>query len=164
MRTLVGSCVLVMSLAVVLNACAPAQKPAEMVDTAAIKASIDSLNKVFTAAVAARDTDAVTNCYADDARLMPANEPRSDGHQAIRASWARFLSMPGLSLNIATSDVMVASAGDMAVDVGSYTMQMQGPKGPIEDVGKYVTVFKKTDGQWKIVVDTFNSDKPLPGQ
>ncbi len=60
---------------------------------------------------------------------------------------------------------MVAEAGDLAIDIGAYQMNMSGPKGePIQDVGKYVTIFKKVGEDWKIVVDTYNSDMPLPGQ
>ena len=42
---------------------------------------------------------------------------------------------------------------------------MDGPKGkpPIEDVGKYVTVYRKSGEDWKNIVDTFNSDRPAPG-
>ena len=60
-----------------------------------------------------------------------------------------------------TSQLQVES--QMPIDVGSYTMKMSDAKGKMmQDVGKYVTIFKKVDGQWKIIVDTFNSDAPAP--
>ncbi len=31
------------------------------------------------------------------------------------------------------------------------------------DAGKYVTVFRMVNGEWKIVVDTYTSDLPIPG-
>jgi uncharacterized protein (TIGR02246 family) len=142
---------------------APAPKPAA-VDTAAMGASLDSLNKAFIAAVAARDTEAVVGLYADDAHLMPPNMPRADGHDAIRGVWVGFFKTPGLELNLTASQPMFAEAGDMIVDIGGYSMKSMDKKGkPMEDVGKYVTIFKKVDGNWKIAVDTFNSDKPAPG-
>jgi uncharacterized protein (TIGR02246 family) len=162
MRRAVESCVISCVVAVLLGSCTASQKPA--VDTAAIKSAIADFNQKFAAAVAARDTDTVANSYADDAHLLPAGSPRSDGREAIRAAWVQFLGTPGLSLKFTSSDVMVAEAGDVAIDVGAYEMSMSGPKGqPIQDVGKYVTVLKKVGDQWKIVVDTFNSDKPMPG-
>ena len=148
-----------------LIGCAGNQQPARpAADTAAITATLDSLNQAFVAAVAARDTDAVVGFYADEAQVLPAGMPRADGHDAIRAVWVGMLQTPGLELNFTGSKPTITEAGDMVIDVGSYSMKMQDKKGkPMEDVGKYVTIFKKVDGAWKIVVDTFNSDKAPPG-
>ncbi len=145
------------------SACQPAaQKPT--VDTGAITAALDSLNKALIAAVAARDTDAVVGMYADDAHVLPANMPLADGHDAIRAMWVGMLSTPGLELSVTKSTPIITEAGDMIIDIGGYDMKSTGAKGKtMEDVGKYVTIFKKVNGEWKIVVDTFNSDK-APGQ
>ena len=148
-----------------MGGCATGQRAAPpQVDTAAVESAIASLNTSFTAAMAARDTDTVANFYADDARFLPANGPRADGRQAIRAAWASFLRMPGLSLTPQSSQILISDAGDMVVDIGTYHLKMDGPKGPIEDVGKYVTVLKQVGGEWKVVVDIFNSDMPAPGQ
>ncbi len=165
MRNTVARRLLAAMLLALVGACAgqqPAPKPA--VDTAALTASLDSLNKAFLAAVAKRDTEALVSSYADDARVLPPGEPRADGHEAIRKVWVRFLRTPGLELNAISSQPIFTEAGDMIIDVGSYTMKMNDAKGkPMEDVGKYVTIFKKMNGSWKIAVDTFNSDKAPPG-
>ena len=52
--------------------------------------------------------------------------------------------------------------GDTAIEVGSYTLDIQ-PEGGnlITDIGKYVVVFKRqADGSWKLATDIFNSDMP----
>jgi ketosteroid isomerase-like protein len=43
-------------------------------------------------------------------------------------------------------------------------MTMNAPNGAsIQDTGKDMAVWKKqSDGTWKMVADTFNSDNPLP--
>jgi ketosteroid isomerase-like protein len=48
--------------------------------------------------------------------------------------------------------------------MGTYQGTMNDAKGkPITDRGKYVTVWKKqADGNWKVVVDIFNSNLPAP--
>jgi ketosteroid isomerase-like protein len=52
----------------------------------------------------------------------------------------------------------------MVVELGSYVMKYQDPSGKSQtDNGKYATVYKMVNGEWKIVVDTFNSDIPIPG-
>lgn len=154
-----------MILAATVSGCAGMQQQAKApVDQAAIGAAIDSLEAGWAVAVAARDTTMLVNFYADDAHVLPPNGPRADDKAAIREVWAGFLSIPGVDLKLAPNTKMVSEAGDMAIDIGSYEMNAKDAKGkPIHDVGKYVTVFKKMNGEWKIVVDTWNSDTPMPG-
>ena len=163
MRAILGFSVPVIVLGLVVASCTQAPAPAPpKADMTAITAQVDSMNKAFVAAVAARDTDAMLNFYADDAHILPPNAPRADGREAVRQVWAEMFRLPGLSLDAHSTQLVTSEAGDLVIDVGAYTMKMQGPKGKeMEDVGKYVTAMKKTDGGWKIVVDTFNSDKPM---
>jgi uncharacterized protein (TIGR02246 family) len=134
------------------------------VDQAAIGAKVDSLNTAFLAAVTARDTNALATMYAEDGHLLDANAPRVDGREAIRHAWAQAMAMPGFDLKFASSDKIVSEAGDMVIDLGTYTFAAQGSKGkPMNDHGKYVTVLKNVNGEWKILVDTHNSDLPPPG-
>ena len=165
MRSFIGRLALGISLAAFVGSCGgSAAKPAaQKLDQAGAEAVLAGINQQFAAAVAARDTDKVVSFYADDGHVLASNAPRADGHEGIRAVWAQFLSTPGLDLNISSNQVIVSEAGDLLIDLGAYRMKMKGPKGPIEDVGKYVTIFRKTGEDWKIIVDTFNSDTPLPG-
>jgi len=134
------------------------------VDAAAIKAEIVKIDEGFMAAIAARDTVALRNYYAEDARMLPPNAPRVDGIEAIMGSWQGFLAMPGLEMTGECRDVIVSQTGDIAIDLGVYHMKFSGPGGaPMTDVGKYLTVFRKTDTGWKSIIDTYNSDVPLPG-
>lgn len=144
--------------------CAGQTQQAPPVDTAGAIAAVDSMNTGFMAAVAARDTDAVVAMYADDARVLVQGMPAMNGRDAIRAGWAQFMATPGFDLTFKSTEKIISQAGDLVIDVGSYTQKMQDAKGkPMEDVGKYVTIFKKMDSGWKIIVDTVNSDK-APGQ
>lgn len=152
-------------LSVAAAGCAPQPAATPPVDTAAITTAIGEMEKTFGNAVAARDTAAIMNYYADDATIMPPNAPKVEGHDAIVRMWQEFLAVPGLELTPTSTHVMVAQSGELAVDVGSYVMKTTGPKGtPVEDTGKFVTVYKKTDAGWRAVVDMFSSDMPVPGQ
>ena len=129
-------------------------------DPGVAMAAVDSMNKLYLTAVAARDSNTIMTMYTEDAYLMPQGMPTMNGHEAIHTGWQGFLATPGLDLQFHSTKKMVSEAGDMVVDVGTYHQKMNDPKGKvIEDDGKYVTVFKKTDSGWKIMVDTFNSDK-----
>ena len=144
------------------TAAPPATTPA--VDQAAIAAAVDAITPAFAAAVAARDTNAIGAMYADDAHMMAPNMPRVDGRDAIRSAWAGFMSMPGMELVPTANTKIVSEAGDMVVELGTYVFRGTDPAGkPMADNGKYVTVYKRVNGEWKIVVDTYNSDLPVPG-
>ena len=144
--------------------CASPPPAAPPVDSVAIKAEIMKIDDAFMAAVASRDTVALRNYYAEDARILPPNAPRADGIDAVMASWREFLAIPGLEMTGGCKDVIISQAGDLAIDLGVYQMKFTGPGGtPMQDVGKYITVFRKTDAGWKSIIDTFNSDVPPPG-
>jgi len=163
-RSLASLASLAMLAAALMTSCTQAPPAAPPVDQAAIGAAIDSITIAFTGAVAARDTNAIASMYAPDARLMPPNSPRYDGPDAIRGAWAGFIAMPGMELVPTTTDKIIAEAGDMVVELGTYVFKFQDPSGKTQsDNGKYVTVYKKVNGEWKIVVDTFNSSVPVPG-
>ena len=145
---------LVVALVVgVMSGCAgaPAQRPA--VDQAAIGVAIDALTPAFTAALAARDTNALVNMYSDDAHVLAPNMPRADGKEAIHKAWAGFLSTPGMELTPTANTKVISEAGDMVVELGSYVFKWKDAKGKTQtDNGKYATIYKMVNGEWKIVV------------
>jgi len=165
MHSLVSRRVAAILLVAIVASCSGMQPPAKPpVDQAAISASVDSAQTAWAGAVAARDTTLLVNCYAGDAHVLAANAPRADGTAAIREGFVGFLSTPGLDIKLASNTKIISEAGDLVVDLGSYEMSFQDAKGkPMHDVGKYTTIFKRVNGEWKIVVDTWNSDTPLPG-
>ena len=157
--------ILTIALTATVSGCAATPPPPPpAVDQAAIGATIDSLTTAFVGAVTSRETTLVASFYADDAHVLPSNAARADGRDAIRQVWAAFLSAPGLQMTLTPSTKLVSEGGDMVVDLGIYVMNWQDAKGKaMSDTGKYVTVYKRMGGEWKIVVDTWNSDTPLPG-
>ena len=58
----------------------------------------------------------------------------------------------------------MAGSGDLAYSTGAYEMTAPDDNGESSiDRGKYVAVWKKqADGNWKVAVDTWNTDLPLP--
>ncbi len=163
MRTFRALAFLVLALPLLLAGCAGGQQQAPTVDSAAISAVIDSLGQAMNAAFAAKDTNAIMAFYTDDAHVLPANAARADGQEAIRKSWAGVLAMPGFALTVTSGQKTVSQAGDLVVELGTYDFKVTGPKQkPMHDVGKFVTVWKQVNGQWKMLVDTWNSDTPMP--
>ena len=86
------------------------------------------------------------------------------GKEAIRKMVADLFAMPGFAVKWQPTKVDVSRSGDFGYSLGTYEMSINDPKGtPMVDRGKYATVWKKqADGSWKVAVDMFNSDLPVP--
>ena len=124
---------------------------------------IKQADVAFGTAMRTNDMDALINNYSMDATLMPPNLPAAHGPSAIRATWSGFLGQfSSNDLTLTPDDVQ--QSGDLAVETGRYMVHVV-PKGTtmqVTDSGKYVVVWKKIDGRWKIYRDIFNSDLPVP--
>jgi len=149
------------SLMLALTTAANVGGCARHADVAAEERSIRELEKQWVQAVAAKDTTAIGNVYAEDGEFLPPGAPRVSGRAAVRSAWAALLKAPNLSLTFASSKVVVSSAGDLAVATGPYKLGLDGPKGQhIEDTGKFVEAWTRVNGEWKVLRNIFNSDKP----
>lgn len=129
-----------------------------MVDPSAEAQKIKELDQQWVQAVGQKDAAATAAFYAEDGRIMPPDAPASVGRDAVQKTWAGFLKLPDLSLTFAPDTVAVSGDGTIAYDIGSYDMAYTGDSGPVKDHGKYVVVWVKKQGQWKVMADIFNSD------
>jgi uncharacterized protein (TIGR02246 family) len=120
-------------------------------------AEVDAVAQAFHDGVANRDVAALASLYHDDARfLAPGMEPR-EGRAAIEEAMQQLLDMGARSLEVRPVDVR--EAGDLTIEYGTYTLQVE-PEGgePGTDEGKYVVVHETRDGSTKILLDIFNSN------
>jgi ketosteroid isomerase-like protein len=126
------------------------------------EAVIRDLDAQWSKTAAAHDLNGIVSYYSDDAVLLPPNAPLANTKDAIRVAWVD-LAAPNVDISWQASKIEVAKSGDLAYSTGSYTLAMQDPQGKlISDKGKFMEVWKKqTDGQWKAVADTYNSDLPV---
>jgi ketosteroid isomerase-like protein len=116
-------------------------------DEQAIRGNIDRWLEL----VRSKDAAAIAQFYSEDGAVMPPNMPLAQGREAIQRTWQAMLQGPG-DLTFQTEQLVFSSSGDMALDRGTYRFG--------DDVGKYVVVWRKIDGDWKAAADIFNSDKP----
>jgi ketosteroid isomerase-like protein len=151
-------------IAVVFCAAAGLGQHAFAADRHATEAELCALDEQWSAAAARNDLDGTISFYADDAVLLPANAPIATDRKSIRESWAGLLG-PHTSVSWKWSKIEVAQSGELAYIYGAYklTMTASNQTGPVNDIGKFVEVWKKQpNGKWKCIVDTYNSDLPLP--
>jgi uncharacterized protein (TIGR02246 family) len=148
---------LVLAVAVSAPGCGKQDRP---VDIAAEEAAVRQAGKEWLAAEIAKDIPKIASFYAEDAIEMASNTPMIQGREAIRQWYEAWLAPAGVGMTFETADVQVAASGDMAIERGTYRFTQDSPRGVTEDVGKYVTVWKKLDGKWQVAVDAANSDRP----
>jgi ketosteroid isomerase-like protein len=96
--------------------------------------------------------------------IVPAFTKRGngDGRDSIRKSVSGLLGLPGLTISWQPTKVEVARGGDLAYVYGRYEVSFdEAPGKRTTDRGKIVEIWKKqADGNWKCIVDTWNSDLP----
>ena len=113
--------------------------------------------------VKAKDAAGVAGLYAEDGAVMPPNAPIGKGRAAIEQTWASMMQLPGFALTFVPEQILVSSSGDMALDRGTYSFTVAPGGTPQTDTGKYVVVWRKVGGEWKVAADIFNSDLPASG-
>jgi uncharacterized protein (TIGR02246 family) len=129
-----------------------------------IQQALRDLDAQWSKAAEARDVDKLVSFYADDAIVLPAHASIATTPDAIRTTFKNLLGNPGVALSWKATKVDVAQSGDIAYTTGTYQLTAPDDSGkPTTDHGKYVAVWKKqTGGSWKVAVDIWNTDLPLP--
>ena len=130
-------------------------------DLAQAKTGIQKSNQEFIAAVNARNgAQLVESFYTDDAIVLPPGQGAIAGKAQIQAFFDGMINGGAGNMTLATD--RVERNGDLAVELGRYTMTITPPRGePIQDRGKYIVVFRlQPDGRWKAQMDIFNSSVP----
>jgi ketosteroid isomerase-like protein len=122
--------------------------------------TIRKLDTSFLQAVESKGLEKIVEFYSPDASLLPDREPIATGKDAIREAWKRVVALPGFKMSFAPTRIDVAKAGDMASDIGIFTLTCENATGRVSTtVGKYVVVWQKQhNGLWRVTADIFNAD------
>jgi len=137
------------------------------VDFKAEKDVIQNNEDQWTVALQTKDAEKIAGFYATEAISMRSNQPIYIGLNAIRNGIESMLSDTTLLFNTYTGKVdaiEVSVSGDMAYSYGHDEIMVKTKNGLAKDEGKWVDIWKKLDGQWKVVVSSGSSNKPLTGQ
>jgi len=114
------------------------------------------LTKQYLAAAKARDAAKVASFYAEDAVLMPPNAPPVKGRKAIQEDHERlFKQSPGFELT--ATPLASETSGDLGFIQGEFLVKRHSGE---EVRGKYVEVWKRIKGEWKILYDINNANQP----
>jgi len=135
-----------------------ADKRTSSFDLTAAKAAVDSLVIAWTNALKNEDSVGLGNLYTTDAKLMSHGEPAVVGRDNIVKSLGEFIRY-GVTGSTFTT-VGLWGNDEMLVEEG--TAVFSDKKGTVVSRGKYLVVYKKEDGKWKLFRDMYNSDGTPP--
>lgn len=126
-------------------------------DAADVRGAVDASNRQFMDAFARGDAARIATLYADDAQLLPPGNMPVQGRKDIESLWRGVLALPVKEMHLTTVEFTVH--GGEASEVGRYTLV--GNDGRELDAGKYIVLWKKGAGGWKLHRDMWNSNAPV---
>src|SRR5689334_24762047 len=119
------------------------------------RAAIEAANAKFSEAFARGDAKALSAMYTSDAIAFPPDSEMIRGNEAIGQYWKATRDGGVRSAVLTTVDV--GRSGDIAYEVGKVSLTIQpAGKEPTTASAKYVVVWKKVDGSWKLHRDIWN--------
>jgi ketosteroid isomerase-like protein len=125
-----------------------------------VRAAIEAGNKQFLAALSRGDGAGMAAVYGTNAQVFPPNSDIVSGSQAIQKFWQDVVNSGVKGATLTTLEA--EEQGDTAYEVGKYALT--GEAGKVLDTGKYVTIWKREQGQWKLHRDIWNTNAPAPGK
>ena len=116
-----------------------------------VRAAVEAGNRTFIAAFLRGDAQAVAELYTEDAEVIAPGAPVARGRSAIAAAWQKAIDSGVKDLTLDTASV--ESSSDLACETG--IVRLVAKDGGITE-GRYVVVWKRTHGKWKLYRDIWN--------
>ena len=113
-------------------------------------------NKKFEEAHLRGDAAAIAAQYTEDAQLLWEDREIITGRKAIEAEWRKDMGGPGRKATVTSTEV--EEHGDWAFESGTFLVTSSEGK-TIYD-GKYICIWKRVNGEWKIYRDMGNKNAP----
>jgi ketosteroid isomerase-like protein len=130
-------------------------------DAMKLKSEITEMNNKMLKAWKAEDWATANSYYAENVISMPSYEPMLKGKSTVveKSKKDHEAGYKMLEMNLNIDEVFPDKM--YVIEVGHYVVKMSVPnmKEPINDNGKYVTVWERQkDGTLKVFIETWNSD------
>ncbi len=118
-----------------------------------IQEEIRSANQNFEKNFAAGDAKGMASLYTSDGMLLPPGAGFQEGATSIQYFWEMVMDMGVKRAQLTT--VHVEREGETAIEMGNY--KLSGADGQRMDEGKYIVIWKRQDGDWKLHKDIWNT-------
>ena len=121
------------------------------------KKEIEEANRNFMDLVAKGDSVGLANSYTKDAKFMSAGAPAFVGRANIQNAMSGFVKSGITKIDLRTNEVF--GTEDLIAEDGEVTFYV---KDKVVGNEKYIVLWKKEEGKWKLFRDIFNSNSPAP--
>ncbi len=146
--------------AIVATSLFACQTPAKPVfDLANAKKEIEAANLAIVELVAKGDSVGLASAYTPDGSLMLNNIPSIKGKDKLINFWSGF-THSGATIKLTTVEVW----GDENFIAEEGLLEINTKEGAQIDKGKFICLWKKEGGKWKLHRDMSNSDLPATAQ
>ena len=120
------------------------------------KAQIEAVNAKWMELFNKGDFGGIAELYTVDAIAFPPGSAMARGKAAIGAMWKGLAEQAG---NPKVITLEVKRLGPAAArEIGTFSLTTKGPS-PKEMSGKYLVVWERVRGQWKLAADIWNDGK-----
>lgn len=113
---------------------------------------IAAVNRQFEEAARKGDLDRLASLYTADAMALPPDAPVARGREDIKRMWGSIAQQIGLK-DVRLDTLDLEEAGDTAYEVGEATLTLSSGTAVV----KFVVVWKKVNGQWRLHRDIWNA-------
>jgi uncharacterized protein (TIGR02246 family) len=116
------------------------------------QSEISAVNRQFEEAARKGDLDRLASLYTPDAIALPPDGPLVKGRDNIKQMWGSIAQQLGLK-DVQLKTVDFELAGDTGYEVGEATLAISSGTAVV----KFVVVWKKLGGQWRLHRDIWNT-------
>jgi uncharacterized protein (TIGR02246 family) len=128
----------------------------------ALSGEIDAANARFEQAFNRGDAAAIAQMYTEKATVLPRESDIVTGREAIQAFWQGAIQSGIKDLSLKATRVEELASGT-AQEIGRFSLEAPGSGGQGSKVeGKYVVIWRKSGGEWKLDTDIWNTNAPPP--
>ncbi|HEY0524545.1 MAG TPA: SgcJ/EcaC family oxidoreductase [Stellaceae bacterium] len=121
---------------------------------------IEKANEQLAQALNAGDAAKAAGMYTERAVVLPPEAEMIEGREAIRKYWQDALDAGIKNLSL-TSVRVDEYGGDAAREIGRFSFDAPAAQGKTSRVdGKYVVVWRKSGGEWRLDTDIWNMTEP----
>jgi ketosteroid isomerase-like protein len=128
---------------------------------ALVKREIEAIcaaDRVLLEAESERDLELAMSFMAPDIVLQPPSQPAAIGLEAVREFYSQWFSLPYRAIHAQAQSVSMSSSADLAYLVGESSIEMSGAQDGLHVPGKYLGVWRKIDGNWRLVAISWSAN------
>jgi len=153
-------CAIVVLLAAVITAPLAERASAQTADEAAIA----EFNRKYLKAINDADIDSLASLTTDGHMMIMSGGPPLTGKKALVDAMTRAFQTTDFDESWAPEETVVS--GDLAYQRGTFVVVAKPKAGGAETrtTGNFLRIYRKIDGAWFMVRDSFNSQQPRNSQ